>query len=260
MDGAEAAYRAAIASDSGHVGAHSSLGHLLEHDLLDWDGAEEAYRAAIAAELSMIGNDSHHFHVQLGTLLHKKLKDIDGAEAAYRAAIAAGPELCWAHKIYTRLGALLQHERKDLDGAAAAYRKAILSIAQNSRHEAEPSTLEHRGFVTACAKLSRLRGHAAGTIMALREAIKGNPELAAERQKLGPLLIKRAKEIESGGGGGLVTAAALYEEAAAHVSAVHGAHQKGVKSMLTKAAALREAAQAGVEAPFSGKAKGEQQY
>ena len=49
-DGAEAAYRAAIAADPGHIDAHTNLGFLLENERKDFDGAEAAYRAAIAAD------------------------------------------------------------------------------------------------------------------------------------------------------------------------------------------------------------------
>ena len=48
MDGAEAAYRAAIAADPGHASAHKNLGSLLLNQRKDFEGAEAAYRAAIA--------------------------------------------------------------------------------------------------------------------------------------------------------------------------------------------------------------------
>jgi tetratricopeptide (TPR) repeat protein len=118
MDGAEAAYRAAIAADPGCAAAHDNLGVLLEDERKDMDGAEAAYRAAIAADP---GHANAHYN--LGNLLNKdERQDFDGAEAAYRAAIAADPGLAKAH---TNLGVLLENERGDLDGVEAAYRAAI---------------------------------------------------------------------------------------------------------------------------------------
>jgi len=63
FDGAEAAYRAALAADPGHANAHSNLGFLLQNVRQDFDGAEAAYRAAIAA-------DPRHAnaHINLGVL------------------------------------------------------------------------------------------------------------------------------------------------------------------------------------------------
>jgi Tfp pilus assembly protein PilF len=49
LDGAEAAYRAAIAADPKYAHAHSHLGLILE-TRGDLDGAEAAFRAAIEAD------------------------------------------------------------------------------------------------------------------------------------------------------------------------------------------------------------------
>jgi len=117
FDGAEAAYRAAIAADPGDAKAHYNLGILLEDMRQDFDGAEAAYRAAIAADP---GDACAHYN--LGLLLKDVRKDFDGAEAAYRAAIAVDPGYAQAHNI---LGNLLQNVRQDFDGAEAAYRAAI---------------------------------------------------------------------------------------------------------------------------------------
>ena len=67
FDGAEAAFRAAIAADPGHATAHANLGVLLENGRGDLDGAEAAYRAAIAADPGFTGA-----HNNLGLLLESK--------------------------------------------------------------------------------------------------------------------------------------------------------------------------------------------
>jgi len=117
VDGAEAAYRAAIAADPGFAQAHNNLGLLLEHKRQDVDGAEAAFRAAIAADP---GYARAHFN--LGVLLKNERQDVDGAEAAYRAAIAADPRCAAAHD---NLGTILEEHRHDLEGAEAAYRTAL---------------------------------------------------------------------------------------------------------------------------------------
>ena len=83
FDGAEAAYRAAIAEDPGHVKAHNKLAFLLMNVRHDIDGAEAAYRAAIATDPG-----DAYAHTNLGHLLQTVREDFDGAEAEYRAAIA----------------------------------------------------------------------------------------------------------------------------------------------------------------------------
>ena len=69
IDGAEAAYREAIAADPGHAKAHTNLGLVLQNVRQDSDGAEAAYRAAIAADP---GHTLAHY--TLGHLLERKEK------------------------------------------------------------------------------------------------------------------------------------------------------------------------------------------
>ena len=80
-------------SESAHGGAHTSLGLLLYHERKDIDGAEAAFRAAIAVNP---GFSLAHFN--LGDLLKNERKDIDGAEAAFREAIALNPGFSKAHR------------------------------------------------------------------------------------------------------------------------------------------------------------------
>ena len=102
IDGAVAAYRAAIAADPGYADAHNNLGHLLQLERKDFDGSEAAYRAAIAAD------PGHALaHINLGTLLVSERKDFNGAEVAFHAAIAADPGHAGAH---SNLGKLLQED------------------------------------------------------------------------------------------------------------------------------------------------------
>jgi len=117
FDGAEAAYRAAIAADPEHANAHMNLGVLLENVRMDFYGAEAAYRAAIAADPGIA-----LAHNNLGILLKAVRQDVDGAEAAYRTAIAADPGCAMAHY---NLGFLLDDVREDFDGAVAAYHASI---------------------------------------------------------------------------------------------------------------------------------------
>ena len=72
--------------------AHNNLGVMLQTVRKDFDGAEAAYRAAIAADPGHA-----NAHANLGVLLQYERKDIDGAEAAYREAIAADPGHASAH-------------------------------------------------------------------------------------------------------------------------------------------------------------------
>ena len=78
--------------DPGGACAQNDLGILLKNERKDIDGAEAAYRAAIAANPG-----HPNAHANLGLLLRNERKDIDGAEAAYRAAIAADPGYASAH-------------------------------------------------------------------------------------------------------------------------------------------------------------------
>ena len=81
INGAEAAYRAAIAAEPGHAEAHVRLGTLLQRERKDIDGAEAAYRAGIAAEPGHA-----EAHLNLGYLLTYERKDINGARAACSTA------------------------------------------------------------------------------------------------------------------------------------------------------------------------------
>ena len=81
VDGAEAAYRAAIAADPGHAGAHSNLGALLQNERQDFDGAEAAYRAAIAADPGHANAHTNLAHLLL-TLAQKSEAGGDLAAAA----------------------------------------------------------------------------------------------------------------------------------------------------------------------------------
>jgi len=119
--GAEAAYRAAIATDPQDAHAHYNLGILLDRRE-DEAGAESAFRAAIAADPQLA-----QAHYNLGLLLEQRV-DKAGAEAAYRAAIAADPELAVAHN---NLGKHL-FERSDNAGAEAAWRAAIAADPQGA--------------------------------------------------------------------------------------------------------------------------------
>ena len=84
LDGAEAAYRAAIAADPGHANAHSNLGFLLHQERKDFDGAEAAYRAAIAADP---GNADAHYILGLLLELRAKTTEKSGGDLAKAAAL-----------------------------------------------------------------------------------------------------------------------------------------------------------------------------
>ena len=92
IDGAEDAYRAAIAADPSCSRARGNLGVLLATVRKDIDGAEDAYREAIAAD-----SGNARMHTVLGLLLSAARGDVDGAEAAYRTAIALDPNHADAH-------------------------------------------------------------------------------------------------------------------------------------------------------------------
>ena len=72
--------------------AHCNLGSLLQNEQKDVDGAEAAYRAAIAADPGYA-----KAHCNLGILPKNERNDVHGAEAAYRKAIAADPGYALAH-------------------------------------------------------------------------------------------------------------------------------------------------------------------
>ena len=174
VDGAEAAWRAALAVDPTHANARTNLGNM-HLDREDFEGAEAAYRAAIAAEPEYA---CAHFH--LGQLLMLQ-KDVDGAEAAYRAAIAADPEYTLAHQA---LGILLYTERKDVDGAEAAYRAAI--AGENFRHLGA-----HMAY-TCLGNLLRVeRKDLDGAEAAYRAAIAWDPGCTEALINLGLVLDKR---------------------------------------------------------------------
>ena len=108
----------------GNASAHYNLGCLLKNVRKDFDGAEAAYRAAIAADPGHA--KAHH---NLGVLLRMERKDIDGAEAAYRAAIAADPGHANAHinlaTLLRDLAAAIEDSGGDLAAAAALYRECL---------------------------------------------------------------------------------------------------------------------------------------
>ena len=180
VDGAIAAYRAAIAADPGHAKAHYNLGYLLYTKRRDFDGAIAAYRAAIAAD------PGHAIaHTNLGYLLLNKRKDFDGAEAAYRVAIAADPGHAIAH---TNLGYLLLNKRKDFDGAEAAYRAAI---AADPGHAIAHYNLGHL--------LHTKRKDFDGAEAAFRAAIAADPgwaDAADAHNYLGYLLYTKRKDVD----------------------------------------------------------------
>ena len=147
-DGAEAAYRAAIAADLGYADAHYNLGILLEDERQDMDGAEAAYRAAVAADPG-----DAQAHNNLGTLLVNERQDMDGAEAAYRAAIAADPGDAQAH---LELGAVLVERAQQIEGsdgdlavAAALYDECaqLLGFSQGADHERTKAALANAARV-----------------------------------------------------------------------------------------------------------------
>ena len=75
IDGAEAAYRAAIAADPGHVNAHLGLGTMLHTVRGDLGGAETAFRAAIAADPGYVIT-----HASLGKVLAKRAVQIEQSD------------------------------------------------------------------------------------------------------------------------------------------------------------------------------------
>ena len=107
LDGAEAAYRAAVAAEPGDPSAHNNLGTMLRLVRGDVDGAEVAYRAAVAADPGYA-----KAHNNLGLLLQVERNDLVGAEAAYRAAIAAEPENASA---LSNLGILLEANARAME-------------------------------------------------------------------------------------------------------------------------------------------------
>ena len=82
-------FREALAIDPEIASGHFGLGYAL-HELDDLDGANSAYRAAIAAnpQQSITVNQANY---NLGNLLRDR-GDFTGAEAAFRAAIAVFPQ------------------------------------------------------------------------------------------------------------------------------------------------------------------------
>ena len=219
-DGAEAAYRAAVAADPGCGEAHTNLGNLL-HAREDFDGAEAAFRAAIAADPGFA-----KAHNSLGALLKAVRKDFDGAEAAYRASIALDPGDATARY---NLGTVLQNQRKDYDGAEAAYRAAIALDPGYAKAHSNLGGL-----------LLQIRKDYDGAEAAFRAAIAAEPGYANAHTNLGSVLSIRAGLIERGGGD-MASAAALYDEAAAHYSTSLGAGHQVTKEAKADAARIRAA-------------------
>ena len=116
------------AGAQGHAQANHTLGFLLENVRQDVDGAEAAYRAAIAADPGYA-----NAHYNLGVLLKNERNDVDGAEAAYRAAIAADPGYALAHSNLGALFATSAEQSEqsggDLGGTTALWDQAVEHFA-----------------------------------------------------------------------------------------------------------------------------------
>jgi Flp pilus assembly protein TadD len=89
IDGAEAAFRAAIAADASNGRALLGLGTLLIKERRDVDGAEAAFRAALCADPA----DEGAVRSLVG-LLAKERNDMQGALDVMKAAQAEGLEEC----------------------------------------------------------------------------------------------------------------------------------------------------------------------
>eukprot|EP00618_Florenciella_parvula_P031728 CAMPEP_0119516806 /NCGR_PEP_ID=MMETSP1344-20130328/33891_1 /TAXON_ID=236787 /ORGANISM="Florenciella parvula, Strain CCMP2471" /LENGTH=621 /DNA_ID=CAMNT_0007554341 /DNA_START=397 /DNA_END=2262 /DNA_ORIENTATION=- len=178
MDGAEAAYRAAIAADPGHSHAHSHLGVLLLSERDDIDGAEAEMRAAIAAWPQ--NTEAHH---NLGFLLMKHRKDVDAAEASYLSAIEANPlDAC----TYGAFGSLLRDERKNMAAAEMAFRAAI---------EVDPEDIRSHNHLYHLL-VKKMRSDVGTVEAALRAAIAAIPGYAPSHYNLGILLEKERKDFD----------------------------------------------------------------
>ena len=124
------------AAAQGHAAAAYTLGFLLQHVRKDFDGAEAAYRAAIAADP---GHANAHYN--LGNLLNNERKDLDGAEAAYRAAIAADPGYADAHYnlgiLLEKRAQQIEESGGDLAAAAALYDECaqLWGVSKGAGHE-----------------------------------------------------------------------------------------------------------------------------
>lgn len=115
FDGAEAAYRQAIAHDLHKAVAHNNLGFLLKNVRMDSDGAERAYRKAIELD-----PDYAITHYNLGNLLNAVRRDYDGAETAYRKAIELEPGNALSGlPAHWNLSTILE-SKGDIDGAVEA--------------------------------------------------------------------------------------------------------------------------------------------
>ena len=88
--------------------SHYNLGSLLQTVRGDIDGAEAAYRAAIAAD----PGHANAYH-NLGFLLYSVRNEIDGAITALRAAAAADPGDAEAHEILDRMLHLKDQQRTE---------------------------------------------------------------------------------------------------------------------------------------------------
>jgi tetratricopeptide (TPR) repeat protein len=117
VDGADDAYRQALAINAEDADAWYNLGNLLDYKRGNVDGAEEAYR-----EVLVINPEYANAWYNLGNLLQNKRGNVDGAEEAYRKVLAINPEYADA---WYNLGNLLQNKRGDVDGAEEAYRKVL---------------------------------------------------------------------------------------------------------------------------------------
>ena len=114
--------------------AHDNLGVLLQNVRKDFDGAEAAYRAAIAAdpEHAMAHNNLGYLLLTIGT-------DLEGAEAAYTAALTidASHALAGPGQLYAR-AALTEQCGEGLAAVATQYEAAAegWGNALGAEHEA----------------------------------------------------------------------------------------------------------------------------
>ena len=151
---AEVAFRAAIKANPQLTAAHIALGTLLQNHCDDVDGAEAAFRAAIA---TCPPEKSADAHCHLGWLLQKERCDTDSAEAAYRAAIKANPEHTTAMDNLGDL-LLHQRVPKDVDGAERMFKSSLaLKPRGNVATKGLADIAAARGTVRAAASAEKAK-------------------------------------------------------------------------------------------------------
>jgi tetratricopeptide (TPR) repeat protein len=116
LDGAIAAYEAALVKEPSIAEAHANLIGLYGR-AHNWSKAEERYRAVVA-----LGVDLSTAHYDYGVVLGLQEK-WDLAADAYQRAIAVNPAYAEAHN---NLGQIFERQRR-FDAAAEAYRHAVES-------------------------------------------------------------------------------------------------------------------------------------